>query len=98
MLHPYTSVTVLSFQICFILWLATAAAAPQFLPASDQSFIQDVFSQDFSQDVGNQQLFTNNGQQSRILSQKFEQDPTGNYEYRYEQDNGQKVSFLRCRY
>ena len=28
----------------------------------------------------------------RIISQKFDQDPYGNYEYAYEQDNGQKVS------
>ena len=44
------------------------------------------------QTYGNDQ-YVNNQPQINILSQKFEQDPnTGNYEYSYEQDNGQAVS------
>ena len=30
----------------------------------------------------------------RIISQKFEQDPVGNYEYAYQQDNGQQVTVV----
>ena len=45
------------------------------------------------QTYGNDQ-YVNNQPQINILSQKFEQDPnTGNYEYSYEQDNGQAVSY-----
>ena len=41
----------------------------------------------------------NNQPQIKILSQKFEQDPnTGNYEYSYEQDNGQAVSTTAAAY
>ena len=38
------------------------------------------------------QSFVSSGQpQVRILSQRFDADEAGNYEYGYEQDNGQEV-------
>ncbi|XP_037074424.1 uncharacterized protein LOC119095674 [Pollicipes pollicipes] len=59
----------------FICLVAAAAAAPQ-------QFLQDF----------NPQQFVSSGLQAvRILSQRFEQDQAGNYEYGYEQDNGQQV-------
>ncbi|XP_037083701.1 larval cuticle protein 65Ag1-like [Pollicipes pollicipes] len=41
---------------------------------------------------GFQQNFPGSQPQVRIVSQRFEQDPQGNYEYGYDQDNGQIVS------
>ena len=42
----------------------------------------------------NQQFVSVSQPQIRIISQKFDQDQYGNYEYAYEQDNGQKVRKL----
>ena len=42
------------------------------------------------------QQFISGGQpEVRILDQKFDQDPSGNYEYVYQQDNGQQVRIMK---
>ncbi|XP_043242044.1 endocuticle structural glycoprotein SgAbd-8-like [Amphibalanus amphitrite] len=79
---------------------AAVSAAPQFV-ADSQQYVSDG-----QQFVSGGQQFVSSGQQFvdqqsqfvsaqqpqiRIISQKFDQDPYGNYEYGYEQDNGQKV-------
>ncbi|XP_037074500.1 cuticle protein CP14.6-like isoform X1 [Pollicipes pollicipes] len=61
----------------FALLVAAAAAAPQF--------------SDFNQDFNNQQFVSSGQPEVRILSQKSDQDQVGNYEYSYEQDNGQRM-------
>ena len=62
--------------------VAAAAAAPQFTFSDQQQF-------------SNQQRFVSDPQSEiRIVSQKFNQDQIGNYEYGYEQSNGQKVMLL----
>ncbi|XP_037074436.1 putative mediator of RNA polymerase II transcription subunit 12 [Pollicipes pollicipes] len=63
------------FALVFL--VAAAAAAPQF--------------KDFNQDFNSQQFISSGQPKVRILSQRFEQDQNGNYEYGYEQDNGQRV-------
>ncbi|XP_037074439.1 cuticle protein CP14.6-like [Pollicipes pollicipes] len=59
------------------LLVAAAAAAPQF--------------SDFNQDFNSQQFVSSGQPEVRILSQKSDQDQVGNYEYSYEQDNGQRM-------
>ena len=73
--------------------VAAASARPQFVDNfnNNNNFNnQNSFS---SQDFGNQQFVSSsNGQpEVRILSQRLDQDDTGNYEYGYELDNGVKV-------
>ncbi|KAF0313130.1 Larval cuticle protein 65Ag2 [Amphibalanus amphitrite] len=42
-------------------------------------------------ELGDQQQLISSQPSIRIISQKYEQDPVGNYEYFYEQDDGQRV-------
>ena len=64
------------FQFALVFVVAAASAAPQF---DNQQF-------------NNQQQFVSSGQpEVRIVSQKFDSDQVGNYEYGYRLDNGQQV-------
>ncbi|KAF0306319.1 hypothetical protein FJT64_022115 [Amphibalanus amphitrite] len=81
------SVDLLRVPIRVLFCVAGALAAPQFLPDQQQDFVQSGF----GQGGGIQPNYGSSGAQTRILSQKFVQDIVGNYEYSYDQDNGQTV-------
>ena len=71
------------FQAALLFVVAGAAAAPQFAFDDQQQLI-----------INGQSQFVSGQPAVRILSQKYEQDPAGNYEYFYEQDNGQRVRIM----
>ena len=70
---------LLSRQLCLLFVVAAASAAPQFI---DQGGLLGP-----NVRLGQPEV--------RIVSQKFDQDQVGNYEYAYEQSDSQKVTILR---
>ena len=68
--------------------MAAASAAPQFINRQPQFINQQP------QFINQQPQFVSPPLQPevRIVSQKFDQDQIGNYEYAYQQDNGQQVN------
>ena len=69
------------FQFGLVFVVAAAAAAPQFVFDDQQQFV-----------LNDQPQFVSSGRPDvRIVSQKNVREQTGNYEYTYEQSNGQKV-------